>query len=103
MRIRRRVGEIDRLGGLRHQADQALAFAQARIVDGGAVEAFGGEQLQHLAGAAQIDGADFRHHVGGDDGDQLVQAHLGGLVCSAMISRRRRRSKRVRRAHQHLA
>ena len=41
-------------------------------------QALGGEQLQHLAGAAQIDGADLRHHVGGDDGDQLVQPHLGG-------------------------
>ena len=78
MRIRRRVGEIDRLGGFRHQADQALAFAHPRVVDRGAVEALGGEQFQHLAGAAQIDGADFRHHVGGDDADQLVQAHLGG-------------------------
>ena len=77
MRIGGRVRQIHRLGGFGDQADQALALLQAGVVDGGAVEAFGGEQLQHLAGAAQIDRADFRHHVGGDDGDQLVQRASG--------------------------
>ncbi len=78
MRVGRRVGQIHRFSGFRHHADQALAFAHPRIMDGGAVEAFGGEQFQHLAGTAQIDGTDFRHHVGSDDADQFVQAHLGG-------------------------
>ena len=35
MRIGRRVGEVHRLGGFGDQADQALAFAQPRGVDGG--------------------------------------------------------------------
>jgi hypothetical protein len=76
MRVGRRIGQVHRLGGFRHQADQALAFLQPGLVHGGTGQALGGEQFQHLAGAAQIDGADLRHHVGGDDADQLVQPGL---------------------------
>ena len=80
VRVGGRVGQVHRFGGFRHHADKSLAFLQAGVVNRGAVQAFGGEQLQHLAGAAQIDGTDFRHHVGGDDRDQLVQPHLGGCL-----------------------
>jgi hypothetical protein len=40
------------------------------------VEAFGGEEFQRVAGAAQIDRTDFGHHVCGDHHDELVEAHL---------------------------
>ncbi len=80
MRVAGRVRQVDRFRGFADQTDQAFALFQAGVVDGGAVEAFGGEQFQDLAGAAQIDGADFRHHVGGDDGDELVQPHLGASL-----------------------
>ncbi len=70
------VGQVDRFGAVGDEADQALAPAHARVVDGFAVQAFGGEQLQRIAGAAQIDRADFGDHVGRDDHDELVEARL---------------------------
>src|SRR6185437_9889592 len=76
MRIGWRITQIDGFGGLRYEADQPLTFLQSRVVDGGAVQALGGKEFKRLAGAAQIDRADFGHHVGGDHGHELVEARL---------------------------
>ena len=70
-------------------------------MDGGAVEALGGEQFQHLAGAAQIDGADLRHHVGGDDGDQLVQPHLGAGLLRHDFAQAAQKQARTTDGHRH--
>jgi len=78
MRIGRSIRQVHRLCGFADHADQALAFLKPGLVDSIGAQALGGKQLQHLAGTAQIDGADLRHHIGGDDADQLVQPHLGG-------------------------
>ena len=75
-----RVGELQRLGLLRDQADQTLTRLQMRIVDGLAVEAFGGEQLERAVAALQIQRAHFGHHVRGDQHHHLVEANLGALA-----------------------
>ena len=66
----------DRATIARPYARAAFAHAQAGLVDRLLLEAFGSEQLQHLAGAQQIDGAHFRHHLAGDQLDRLVEAQL---------------------------
>ena len=60
-------------------AHQALADPEARAVDGRGVEALRGEQFQHLAGAQQVDRADLRHHLVGDQSHDLAQRHFDGL------------------------
>ena len=65
-RVRLGVGQRERLGRRGDEADEALARGHRREVDGGAVEAFGGEQFERAVGAHHVDGADLRHHVGGD-------------------------------------
>ena len=75
-----RVGKVHRRCGFGDEADQALALLHAGGMDGGAVEAFGGEQLQRVVGAPQIDRAHLGHHVGGDDGYELVEARLRALL-----------------------
>ncbi len=42
-----------------------------------AVEALGGVKLQGAVGAHHVDGAHLRHHVGGDQDDDAVEARLG--------------------------
>ena len=74
------VGELQRLGLLGDQADQTLARLQMRVVDGLAVEAFGGEQLERAVAAAQIERAHLGHHVRGDQHHHLVEANLGALA-----------------------
>jgi hypothetical protein len=66
LRMGLRVVEGERPGVRRDVADQALADPQARAVHGGRIEALGGEQLEHLAGAQQIDRADLGHHLVGE-------------------------------------
>ncbi len=70
------VGERERLGGRGDQADEALPGAHRREVDGLAVEALGGKQLERAVAAHDIDGADLRHHVGGDQDHDLVETLL---------------------------
>ena len=71
-----RVGQVDRVGLARDQADQAFVLPQHGLVDGLALEAFGGVQLERAVDAQHVDGADLRHHVGGDQHDDLVEAFL---------------------------
>ena len=75
-----RVGELQRLGLLRNQADQAFTRLQMRVVDGLGVEAFGGEQLERAVAALQIERAHFGDHVRGDQHHHLVEANLGALA-----------------------
>ena len=55
---------------------EAFAHPQPRAMHGFRPQALGGEELEHLTGAHDIAGADFRHHVGGDDLDHLVEPLL---------------------------
>ena len=70
------LGEVDRVGFARDQADQALVGTEHRDVDGFALEALGGVQLEAAVDAQHVDGAHLRHHVGGDQHDDLVEALL---------------------------
>ena len=74
-----RVGERQRPGVGGDVADQALADPQAGAVHGRGIEALGGEQLQHLAGAQQVDRADLGHHLVGDQAHDLAQRLLDGV------------------------
>ncbi len=88
-----RVGQRQRprMGG--DVADQTFADAQTRLVHGFGQQTFGGEKFEHFARAHHVTGADFRHHI---DGDQLD--HLFRRSCAvpppAMTSRRRPSSRR---------
>ena len=57
-------------------ADQAFADPQPGAMHGLRPQPFGGEELQHLAGAHDIGRADLGHHVGGDDAHDLVEPLL---------------------------
>ena len=74
--MRLRVRKVDGAGLARDQADQALVGAQHRLVDGVALQAFGGVELQRGIDAQHIDGAHLRDHVGGDQHHDLVKAFL---------------------------
>ena len=74
MRLRVRQVQRPRLGGDR--ADETLADAQRCAVDGGAVQTFGGVQLEDAVRAEHIDRADLGHHVGRDLADGLVEPVL---------------------------
>ena len=71
-----RVGEVERFRLARHQADEALVLAQHGEVHGLRVEALGGVQFERAVDAQHVERADLRHHVGGDQHDDLVQAFL---------------------------
>jgi hypothetical protein len=71
-----RVREVDRIRLAGDQADQAFVGAQHRLVNRRFVQAFGGVELERAVHAQHVDGADLRHHVGGDQHHDLVQALL---------------------------
>ena len=77
-RMMLRVGQRQRFGAGRDKADKALARPHGRQMDGFTVEALGGEQLHGAVGAHDIERADLRHHVGGDEDDDAVEARLSG-------------------------
>ena len=68
--------QVDRIGLAGDQADQAFVRAQHGLVHGLLVEAFGGVELERAVHAQHVDRADLRHHVGGDQHHDLVQALL---------------------------
>ena len=49
---------------------------QHRLVDGVAVQTFGGVEFERAVDAQHVGGADLRHHVGGDQHDDLVEPVL---------------------------
>ena len=51
--------------------------AQHGAVDGVAIKAFGGVEFERVVDAQHVGRADFRHHIGGDQHHDLVQALLG--------------------------
>ena len=71
-----RVGQGDRPGARRNVADHALADAQARLVNGRLVQAFGGVEFQDIAGAPQIERTHFGDHIGRDQRDDPVEPGL---------------------------
>ena len=71
------VGERQRFGARGDEADEALARPHGRQMDGFAVEALGGEQLHRAVGANDIERAHLRHHIGGDEHNDAVEARLG--------------------------
>ncbi len=73
-----RQGERTLLG--RDLADEALAHPEPGAPHGGGAQALGREQLQHVAGAADVDGADLRRHVLGDDRDDPRQPGIAIAV-----------------------
>ena len=75
-RVRLRVGQVERPRLLGDGADEALADAQRRLVDGLALQALGGVELEHAVGAQHIDRADLGHHVGRDLRHDLVEPVL---------------------------
>ena len=70
------VRKVDRVRLARDEPDQALVRAQHGLVDGFRLEAFAGVQFERAVHAQHVDGADLRHHVGGDQHHDLVQAFL---------------------------
>jgi hypothetical protein len=68
--------QVDRAGLARDQADQAFVGAQHGLVHRLALQALGGIELERAVHAQHVDGADLRHHVGGDQHHDLVEAIL---------------------------
>ncbi len=75
-RMRLRVREVDRARFARDQADQAFVGAHHGEVHGLTVQTFGRVQLQRAVDTQDIDRADLRDHVRGDQHDDLVEAFL---------------------------
>jgi hypothetical protein len=76
MRLRVRQSERPRRG--RDDPHEAFADPEARAMHGFRPQAFGGEELQHLAGPHDVTGADLGDHVRGDDADNGAQTLLRG-------------------------
>ncbi len=72
------VGQRKRLGARGDQADEALARPHRGQVDGLAIEALGRKELHRAVGAHDVERTDLRHHVGGDEDDDAVEARLCG-------------------------
>ncbi len=72
-----RVGQRERPRVRGDVADQALADPQPGAVHGLGIQALGGEQLEHLAGAQHVDRADLGHHLVGDQAHDLAEGFLG--------------------------
>ncbi len=68
--------EVDRVRLAGDEADEALVLAQHGLVHRLLLEALGGVKLERAVHAQHVDRADLRHHVGGDQHHDLVQAIL---------------------------
>ena len=75
-RVGLRLGQVDGIGFACDQADQAFILPQHGLVDRLALEALGGVQLKRAVDPQHVDGADLRHHVGGNQHDDLVETIL---------------------------
>ena len=71
-----RLRQVDRVGFASDQADQPFVGTEHRDVDGFRLEALAGVQLEAAVDAQHVDGTHLRHHVGGDQHDDLVEALL---------------------------
>ena len=71
-----RVGEVQRVGFAGDETDQALVGLHHRLVDGFAVQTFGGVEFQRAVVAQHIGGAHLGDHVGRDQHDDLVEPFL---------------------------
>ena len=70
------VGQVQRPGFGRDQADKTLADAQRGIVDRFALQTFGRIEFENTIGAQDINGTDFRDDVRGDQHHDLVESLL---------------------------
>ncbi len=75
-RMRLRVGQVDGVRLARDEADEAFVGAHHGAVDGFPVEALGGVEFKRAVDPQHVDGAHLRHHVGGDQHHDLVEAFL---------------------------
>ena len=71
-----RVRQIDRIGLACNQADKPFVRSQHRLVHRRLVEAFRGVERKRAVHAQNVDRAHLRHHVGGDQHHNLIQAIL---------------------------
>ena len=71
-----RVRQVDRVGLARNQADQAFVRPQHGLMHCRTVQAFSGVELQRAVHPQHVDRADLRHHIGGNQDHDLVQAVL---------------------------
>ena len=71
-----RVRQVERLRLARDQADQAFVLAQHGDVHRLGVEALGGVKFERAVDPQHVQRADFRHHVGGDQHHDPVEAIL---------------------------
>ena len=76
--MRLRVGERQRARGRRDHADQPFADPQPGAVHRFGAQPLGGEQLEHLARAHDVDRADLGDHFGGDDAHDAIEPLLRG-------------------------
>ena len=72
-----RIGQVERAHFVGDKADKALADLEFGFVHRPRIEAFGGVEFERIVAPQQIDRADLRHHIGGDEHDDLVQPLLG--------------------------
>ncbi len=94
------VGERERFGGRRDQADEALARAHGGQMHRFAVEALGCEQFERTVGARDIERADLGDHVGGDQNNDAVQARLRrDRLRHDLAEPSQQQSRSARRAH----
>ena len=70
------VGEVDGLGLLDHEADEAFARLHGRHMHRFARQSLGGVELEHAVVARHIDRADLGHDVGRDQAHDPVETGL---------------------------
>jgi hypothetical protein len=75
-RMRLGVGQIEDFRVRRDGADEAFPDLELRGVNGLALQSFRRIELQHLAGAHDVERAHLGHHVGRDDAYRLVELSL---------------------------
>src|SRR3546814_4467618 len=92
------VGQRHRARLRRDQADQALVELHAGLVHGGRLQAFGGKELQHIAVAHEVDRADLRDNILGDQVDHLVEPRLARAAALHQVAQQTEQPARTRPA-----
>ena len=72
-----RIGQIDGLAPIGDEADEALALFHAQGMNRLLAQPFGREKLKGVVRQPDIDRANLRNHVGGDDFNDTIQLSLG--------------------------
>jgi len=98
-----RVRQVQGLGLLRNETDETFACVQHRAVDRLAVKAFGCVELERSVHAEHIDRANLRHHVGGDQHDDLVETLLRADLLRHGFAESSQQNARTAEGATHLA